>query len=264
MSKAISEETIQKIIQFYEQGNMSDGMIAQAVGVSERTVRRYGKSVGLGQALPDTTRKASPAVVRPSPLPDQALDVTERPRPAVPDSTAGQYRTVLPDNRKRWLCKRCGHITDKKSKTVCPNCWRGPFATFCVEIGSPEYEQLIEEHPELETTKEHENEEVCDTTKDYWICQDCDYCSNNEFKICPECKSRAVESAPQGLETRDPSKYKDPEPQDNEESGDENETDAAITREEKQQEYEWKCPKCGFEWDGSPDKCPRCGIELQE
>jgi len=161
-------------------------MIAQAVGVSERTVRRYGKSIGLGQ--------------------------------------------TLPDNRKRWLCKRCGHITDKKSKTVCPNCWHGPFDTFCVEIGSPEYEQFIEENQKQEEAEEPEKEG-----------------------------------------SRDPSKYKDPEPQDNkdsesqdnEEPEDENETDV-MTGEEKSQEFEWECPFCHHQWNGSPDECPKCRKSLQE
>jgi RNA polymerase subunit RPABC4/transcription elongation factor Spt4 len=296
MSKAISEETKQKIIQLYEQGNLSDGMIAQAVGVSKRTVRRYGK-FGLGQALPDSTRKASPAVDRPSPLPDQALDVTGRPRPAMPDSTAGQYRAVLPDNRNGWICKRCNHVVDKKQK-YCPHCGSGPFDSVFLEIGSPEYERFIAEKNQLqEELEEPDNEEICDMTLDYWICNDCDYCSNNEFKICPKCKSRAVVFASDGIETRDQSKYKDPKPQDNEDSdsqdneelGDENETNTRAV-EEQQPEYEyecpkchkefnevlencphcetqleesWECPKCHHRWYGSPDKCPKCGAELQ-
>ena len=28
-------------------------------------------------------------------------------------------------------------------------------------------------------------------------------------------------------------------------------------------EKQWKCPSCGHEWDGSPDKCPSCGVELE-
>jgi len=283
MSKAISEETKQKIIQLYEQGNLSDGMIAQAVGVSERTVRRYKKTDGLGRPRPDNNREDSPTVVRPSPsCPDKALEPTERSRP---DNT-GQYE---PDNRTGWICKRCGHFTAKKLK-YCPHCGSGPFETFFVEIGSQEYEEFIENNPRQNEVKEPRNEEICDTTIDYWICLDCGYCSNTEFKICLKCHSRAVEFASKGREQRDPSKYKDPEPQGNEEPGDENETNTK-TVEEQQPEYEyecpechhqfnevlencphcgiplddaWECPKCHHRWYGRPDKCPKCGAELQE
>jgi len=33
---------------------------------------------------------------------------------------------------------------------------------------------------------------------------------------------------------------------------------------EGKEEFEWKCPKCGHEWNGSADKCPKCGADLQE
>jgi RNA polymerase subunit RPABC4/transcription elongation factor Spt4 len=297
MPKAISEETKQKIAYLSEQENLSEAMIAQAVGVSERTVRRYKKMDGLDRPRPDNNGKASPAVVRPSPhCPDKALEPTERSRP---DNT-GQYHS---DNRRQ--CKHCGYTTDKKIKGACPGCGSGPFDSISVKIGSPEYEQFIEEIKKLRASEEQkilkertENEEICDMTKDYWACQDCDFCSNNEFKICPECESRDVIFAPDGREPRDPSKYKDSEPQDNkdsdpqdhEESGDDNETNTKAI-EEQQQEFEWECPKCHkefngvlencphcgiplmdvrecprchHEWYGSPDRCPKCGAELQE
>lgn len=291
MPKAISEETKQKIAYLSEQENLSEAMIAQAVGVSERTVRRYKKMDGLDRPRPDNNGKASPAVDRPSPrCPDKALEPTGRSRP---DNT-GQYGQ---DNRKGWICKRCNYFTDKKQK-FCPHCGSGPFDSIFLEIGSPKYEQFIEENQKQEDTEVLENEEICDTTKDYCICQDCDYCSNHEFKICPKCKSRAVVFALDGIEPRDLSKYKDPEPQDNkdsesqdhEEPGDDNETDTKAV-EEQQQEFEWECPnchkefngvlencphcgiplmnarecpRCHHEWYGSPDRCPKCGAELQE
>jgi hypothetical protein len=216
MSKTISEETKQKIIQLYEQSNMSDGMIAQAVGVSERTVRRYGKSVGLGQALPDTTRRASPAVDRPSPL---------------PDSTAGQYCRTVPDNKKRWLCKTpgCSFITDKKN-VLCPRCQRGPFFSCFVEIGSPEYEQFIEENQKQEESEGPEKEDPRDPSK---------------------------------YKDPEPQDNKDSESQDNEESEDEKETNTTAV-EEQQQEYEYECPSCHNQFNDVLDNCPHCGLPLED
>jgi len=214
------------------------------------------------------------------------------------DQPQSTYPEKEQDHKTRQRrCKRCGYTTDKKIKGACPGCGSGPFDSISVEIGSPEYERFIEENQKWRALEEQktfigrtENEEICDMTKDYWACQDCDYCSNTEFKICPECKSRDVVFAPDGIEPRDPSKYGDPGPQDNEEPEDENEKNAAMTGEEQQQELEyecphchkefngvlercphcgtlledsWECPKCHHRWYGSPDKCPKCGAELQ-
>ena len=249
MPKAISEKIKQKIAYLSEQENLSEAMIAQTVGVSDRTVRRYKKMDGLDQPRPDNNGKASSAVDRPSPrCPDKALEPTGRSRP---DNT-GQYN---PDNRKGWVCKRCNYFTDKKQK-FCPHCGSGPFDSIFLEIGSPKYEQFIEENQKQGEIEELENEEY----------------------------------APDRIESKDPSKYKDPEPQDNEEPGDDNETNPGAV-EEQQLEYEyecpkcrkefngvlencphcgipladaWECPKCRHKWYGSPDKCPKCGKELQE
>jgi hypothetical protein len=158
------------------------------------------------------------------------------------DESQIQPQDTFPENAqgykiRQWLCKTpgCGFITDKKN-VFCPRCRRGPFFSCFVEVGSPEYERFIEEKQKPEE-EEPEN----------------------------------VEYVPDRIEPRDPSKYKDPEPQDNkdsesqdnEEPGDDNET---ITKavEEQQQEFQWICPKCGHEWDGSPDQCPECGELLQE
>ncbi|EMR75602.1 response regulator of citrate/malate metabolism [Thermoplasmatales archaeon SCGC AB-540-F20] len=41
MSKPLSEETKDRISELYKTSDQSMGVIAQALGVSERTVRRY-------------------------------------------------------------------------------------------------------------------------------------------------------------------------------------------------------------------------------
>jgi rubrerythrin len=33
---------------------------------------------------------------------------------------------------------------------------------------------------------------------------------------------------------------------------------------EGKEEFDWKCPKCGHEWNGSADECPQCKTKLQE
>jgi len=36
------------------------------------------------------------------------------------------------------------------------------------------------------------------------------------------------------------------------------------TDKEGKEEFDWKCPKCGHEWNGSADECPQCKTKLQE
>lgn len=178
------------------------------------------------------------------------------------DQPQSTYLEKKQDNKtQQRRCKRCGYTTDKKIKGACPCCGSGPFDSISVEIGSPEYEQFIEENQ-----KQKEKQE-------------------------PEIPTEHPKNEEIGIEPRDPSKYKDPGLQDNEEPKDENEKDAAMTGEEENQDYEYECPgchhqfnevlencprcgiqlddalecpKCNHRWYGSPDKCPKCGAELQE
>lgn len=253
MPKAISEEIKQKIAYLSEQETLSETMIAQALGVSERTVRRYKKMVSLGRPRPDNNGRDSPAVDRPNPhCLDKASEPTGRPRP----DNNGQYE---PNNRIGWICKRCGYFTAKTLK-YCLSCGCGPFTSIFVEIGSPEHKRWIEEKQKRREKEEHEYKEVYDSTKNYWICRDCDNISNNEFRICPDCGSRAVEFAPDGIEPRDSSKYQDLKPQNDKDAGF---PDNEESEEEETQDYQWECPNCHQKWNGNPDQCPKCGILLE-
>jgi Zn finger protein HypA/HybF involved in hydrogenase expression len=222
--ESLPEQTKKEIARLFNTTDFSVEKIASQLNVSVRTVYNYS---------------------------DYGYEIEDHVQPSTSEITVSS-------KKKRWLCKThgCDFITDKKN-VLCPKCQRGPFFSNFVEIGTPEHERFIKE------TEGRENEESCDWTKDYYFCKDCNHSSNKEFKICPECHSRAVEFAPDGMELRDPSKYKDPDPQDHEESGNENETNTKAV-EEQQQEFQWICPKCGHEWDGSPDQCPKCGALLQE
>jgi rubrerythrin len=36
------------------------------------------------------------------------------------------------------------------------------------------------------------------------------------------------------------------------------------TMNKEKEEFEFECPKCHNQWNGSPNKCPKCGADLQE
>ena len=215
---ALSEDEKQQIARLYHEKKLSIDEICRELGVCQKTAYNYI---------------------------DYGYEHIEKNVEAMLENTP--VKTSGPKKRQ-YLCKNCGQITDYKSKTVCPHCWCGPADRYLVEIGSPEYERYIEEDK-----KKQQEEETIHWDRDYYFCKDCDYCLNKEFKICPECHSRAIEFAPNGVEPKDPSKYKDPESQDNEESGDE----------EEPQKDRWECPKCRHKWYGSPDRCPKCWVELE-
>jgi len=247
MSKAISEETKQKIVYLNEQGNLSDAMIAQATGVSERTVRRYRKTIGLDRPRPDSNGKDSPAVDRPSPnCPDQAKE-----------STDGLGRPV-PGNRKQWLCKTpgCGFITDKKN-VLCPRCRRGPFFSCFIEVGSLGYKRFIEENQKQEETEEPENEEPRDPSKykdpEPQDNKDSEYQDKEEPENENETNTRAEDEESQEYEYECPKCHKEF-----------NEVLERCPHCGTQLEESWECPKCHHRWFGSSDKCPKCGAELQE
>ena len=160
---------------------------------------------------------------------------------SVEDNSKDQSQITFPEKTQgyktqQWLCKTpgCGFITDKKN-VFCPRCRRGPFFACFIEIGSPEYLDFIEKE-NRSREKKHEPETLIEHPK------------NEEI----------------GIEPRNPLKYRDPGPQDTEELEDENKKDAAMTGDEEAQEFQWKCPKCGHEWNGYMLECPKCGAELQE
>ena len=102
--------------------------------------------------------------------------------------------------KNQWECKRCGFITDRRL-SYCHNCGCGPFHSFFTKAGSPEHIPYVPPKKEPETI-ESEGETV-DYTIDHWICKECDYISNTEFVICPECSCDQVIFAPNGIEPRD-------------------------------------------------------------
>jgi DNA-directed RNA polymerase subunit RPC12/RpoP len=78
MSKAISEETKQKISELYRTSDLSTASISQALGVSERTAQRYKNYDGLDTSRPTRPSETSPT--SPSSH-DKALDITGKSRP---------------------------------------------------------------------------------------------------------------------------------------------------------------------------------------
>ena len=37
-----------------------------------------------------------------------------------------------------------------------------------------------------------------------------------------------------------------------------------MSNKEGKEDFEYECPKCHHQFNGTPDKCPKCGAELQE
>ena len=138
--------------------------------------------------------------------------------------------------KNQWECKRCGFITDRKL-TYCHNCGCGPFFSIFTKVGSPEHIPYVPPQKEPETI-EPEGETV-DYTINHWICKKCDYMSNTEFVVCPECSCDQVVFAPDGIEPR--TDYKEAESEQIEaydESPD-------IAEEPEKEEFDWTCYECG-------------------
>jgi len=151
MSKPLPEETKTRISELYKTSDQSMGVIAQALGVSERTVRRYKDYDGLGRPRPDNNGKAWPDLDRPSPVAsphgqalekpgrpsqnetDQALDITERPSPDSEYDDEEEpkrinfvggtpYKAVEPEKEEfDWECPDCGHEFNGDLPN-CPEC----------------------------------------------------------------------------------------------------------------------------------------------
>jgi len=116
-------------------------------------------------------------------------------------STTSEAKIESSQSKKdRWECKKCGYITDTKV-TICPRCQWGPFHSIFTKIGSPGHVPYVAPQKEPEITEPEK--EVCDPTRDYWICKECDHISNTEFDICPECGCKEIIFAPNGIEPRD-------------------------------------------------------------
>ncbi len=226
--RAISEELKLRIAELYHNSDISVGLIADALGVSVRTVHNY-KNYSPSESF------------------DQEDDQSE-------------YEESVSIKKNQWQCKRCGFITDRRLN-YCHSCGCGPFDSFFIKVGSPEHESFVNQRnkePESEENFEGE-EEFCDPTKDYWVCKECDYISNTKFDICPECECEEIIFAPEGKEPRDPEKYLDS----NESIGisEENDTNNQIN-EESEKEFDWECYHCHNEFNGNPRYCPYCGVEL--
>ena len=100
MGKPLSEETKTRISEQYKTSDRSMGAIAQALGVSERTVRRYKDYDGLGRPRPDYNGKARPPSPEASPMsspPGQAIEETERPSQSESDQALDLTDRTRPD-----------------------------------------------------------------------------------------------------------------------------------------------------------------------
>ena len=100
MGKPLSEEIKTKISEHYKTSDQSMGAIAQALGVSERTVRRYKDYSGLGRPRPDNNRKARPPSPEASPMTrphGQAIEETERPSQNEADQALDSTDRTRPD-----------------------------------------------------------------------------------------------------------------------------------------------------------------------
>lgn len=222
-NKALSENKKLEITELYNKGELSVGAIAEHLDVSLRSVHNY-KNYGYEDAV----------------SPVSSMSMEEKPS----QSKKGQ-----------WECKSCGYITDRKVN-ICPQCWKGPFHSFFTKIGSPGYVPYVAPQKEPEITEPEK--EFCDTTRDYWVCKECDHLSNTEFDICPECGCEEVIFAPDGKEPRDPVDHT----KSNEDiSVDEIESNEEELEEKK--EFDYECYNCHEEFDGKPERCPHCGSELE-
>ena len=226
----LSEKTKREIARLFQESNMPVEEIAITLNVSARSVYNY-KNYGYENA--------------------------EKSMIPMPEST----QTKVSCSKGKLRKCRCGYETTERKLIICPKCHTGPFNSISVEVGSPEHARLIEK----EYQQKAQPKDICDSTRDYWVCQNCDHISNNEFKICPECGSRDIGFARDGVEPRDPTKYSESSRSSNEESDKEDNGDSPSSDpENKEEEFEWKCPHCGYEFNGVRNRCPKCNTEFEE
>lgn len=214
--QSLDEEKKLKIAELYQTTELSMDEIADTVEVSLKTAYNY-RNYG------------TEAEIKPN------LDES----PTVETSTTSS-------KKNQWECRKCGFITDRRLK-YCHNCGSGPFDSVFTKVGSPEHIPYIAPQSEPETTEPED--EYCDTTRDYWVCQECDHISNTEFDQCPECDSDKIIFAPNGKEPRSPLNQLVTK-KDNEETEEENE------------EFEYECGGCGHEFNETLEKCPNCGMKI--
>jgi DNA-directed RNA polymerase subunit RPC12/RpoP/transposase-like protein len=196
MGKPLSEEIKVGISDQYKTSDQSMGAIAQALGVSERTVRRYKNYDSLGRPRPDNNGKARPPSPEASPMTrphgqaieeterpsqneaDQALDSTDRTRPDashVDEEPKGitfiggkkKHKEPEPveEEEFEYKCEKCGAEFNMLNHGKCPNCG--------VKLDLENYAKL--------TGNSDEKEEF------EYECPHCHYEFNSRSDTCPSC-----------------------------------------------------------------------------
>lgn len=186
MVEPLSEETKTRISELYTNSDQSIGVIAQALGVSERTVRRYKNYNGLGRPSPVASPhgQALEEQGRPSQNESgQALDITEKSSPDYeienvkePEESSESNKLVFVGGKKhieseeeleeeeekdQFQCGNCGYIQDTIF-SKCPKCYY-----------------------DMEWNEESKSEKL--EEKDKYQCYNCDYIQGSPFSDCPKC-----------------------------------------------------------------------------
>ena len=194
MSKAILEEKKQRISELYRTSDLSTSAIAQALGVSKRSVQRYKNYIGLGTPSPtrpfenrptshDKADLALDIIEEPRPTSqgdqaleelgrpsqdeaDQALDITERPSPTRLDKQTDEEPEQI------------NFVGGSEFKTEEPQ--KEEFDWECPSCGH-EFNGKLSQCPKCETEFDLESYEY-----DY-ECSECGYEFNGDLKRCPSC-----------------------------------------------------------------------------
>lgn len=166
MGKAISEETKQRISELYRTSNLSTNAIAQALGISERSVWRYKDYDGLDMTSPTSPRSASPSSHDQA---DLALDMTEEPSPTSQGDQALDI-TERPSRPQNPMHARAG---EREESTK--------------EYGEPIVFVGGKKHTEIKEESEKEDQVEVEPEENEYQCYNCGYIQGSPFSECPKC-----------------------------------------------------------------------------